>query len=301
MADAPRHITIGQMAKLHGVSHKTLHIYQEKGLLEPSYVDEQTGYRYYAPEQGAALDAVNQLQTVGFSLDEIKECLDAGTVDTLEATLEEKEASLDMRERELAIARSRGNKLLRVCDLLINKPACGEIMLERLPERKALVFDVAPVSPNDQNCDDWDSAIRSVRTQVIERYGTIDLFDSPSGIIAKEELEAGTLVTRQACIFVDDDLAPFLDDVRTIPGGQYLTMYFDYVFLDDGTSIEYPSIERMVRYAEENGLIVCGDYIGETIANTPALAYENRDAFFKMCLPVAQASASAQRSTVEAK
>lgn len=299
MEDAPRRVSIGQMAKLYGVSRKTLHIYQEKGLLEPSYVDEQTGYRYYAPEQGAVLDAVNQLQTVGFSLDEIKASIENGTVAFLESVLLEKERALEEQEREIAIARSQGSRILRVCDMLINKPVCGEIMIERLPERKALVFDVPPVSPDDRNNRAWDNAIRSVRTQLVERYGSIDLFDSPSGIITREELKAGTLITRQACIFVDDDLAALLDDARTIPGGQHLTMYFDSTLLDDETSIEYPSIRRMLRYAEENGFVICGDYLGETIANTPALSYENHDAFFKMCLPIAQGTPDPSRETME--
>lgn len=289
MEDLPHLISIGNMAKLHGVSHKTLHLYQEKGLLEPSYVDEQTGYRYYTPDQGSVLDAVNQLQTVGLTLDEIKACVDEGTVDFLEEVLQQKERLLEAQELELAIGRSQGKRLLQVCDLLINKPVCGEIMIERLPERKALVFDVEPVPPDDEGNQAWDRAIRSVRTQLIERYGSTDLFASPSGIVTKDELEAETLITYQACIFIDDDLAQYLDDVQTIPGGQYLTMYFDSVFLEDNTSIEYPSIRRMLQYAKENGFIVNGDYIGETIANTPALAYENRDSFFKMCLPITRA------------
>lgn len=287
MGEHHRRVSIGQMAKLNGVSHKTLHLYQEKGLLNPSYVDEQTGYRYYTPNQSAVLDAVNQLQTIGVSLDEIRSCLEAGVVEQVENTVRQRIASLEEQERELLIARAQANKLLRTCDLLANKPICGEIMLERLPERKAIVFDVDPVRPDDTNNQAWDNAIRSIRTQLIEQYGNTTLFDSPSGIVSREELEAGTLVTRQACIFVDDDLAMFLDDVRTIPDGQYLTMYFDSVFLDDGTSIEYPSILRMVQYAHDHGMVITGDYIGETIANNPVFSYENHDAFFKMCLPVA--------------
>lgn len=299
MGDLPHRMSIGQMATLYGVSRKTLHLYQEKGLLEPNYVGEQTGYRYYTSDQGVVLDAVSQLQTAGLTLDEIKACINAGTAPFLESMLLRAKESLEVQERELARTRVQGNRILRVCDMLINKPVCGEIMIERLPERKALVFDVPPVSPDDRNNRAWDNAIRSVRTQLVERYGSIDLFDSPSGIITREELKAGTLITRQACIFVDDDLAALLDDARTIPGGQHLTMYFDSTLLDDETSIEYPSIRRMLRYAEENGFVICGDYLGETIANTPVLSYENHDAFFKMCLPIAQGTPDPSRETME--
>lgn len=38
---------IREFAKLAGVSVRTLHFYDEIGLLKPSSVDEQNGYRYY--------------------------------------------------------------------------------------------------------------------------------------------------------------------------------------------------------------------------------------------------------------
>lgn len=38
---------IKEFAKLTGVSVRTLHYYDEIGLLEPSFVDEQNGYRFY--------------------------------------------------------------------------------------------------------------------------------------------------------------------------------------------------------------------------------------------------------------
>ena len=36
-----------EFADLTGVSVRTLHYYDEIGLLRPGHVDEQTGYRYY--------------------------------------------------------------------------------------------------------------------------------------------------------------------------------------------------------------------------------------------------------------
>lgn len=39
--------TISEIAKLSGVSVRTLHYYDEIGLLAPSLVVPETGYRYY--------------------------------------------------------------------------------------------------------------------------------------------------------------------------------------------------------------------------------------------------------------
>ena len=38
---------INEFAKLTGVSVRTLHYYDEIGLLKPAFVDEQNGYRFY--------------------------------------------------------------------------------------------------------------------------------------------------------------------------------------------------------------------------------------------------------------
>jgi DNA-binding transcriptional MerR regulator len=39
--------SIGEFSKVTGLTVKTLRFYQEQGLLAPSYIDDQTGYRYY--------------------------------------------------------------------------------------------------------------------------------------------------------------------------------------------------------------------------------------------------------------
>ena len=39
--------TIGEFSKVTGMTVKTLRFYHEAGLLAPTMVDEQTGYRYY--------------------------------------------------------------------------------------------------------------------------------------------------------------------------------------------------------------------------------------------------------------
>ena len=41
---------IKEFAALAGVSVRTLHYYDEIGLLKPAFVDEQTFYRYYDEE-----------------------------------------------------------------------------------------------------------------------------------------------------------------------------------------------------------------------------------------------------------
>lgn len=64
---------IGEFSRMMQVTVKTLRHYEKKGLLLPYEVDEWTGYRYYTTCQMQNLNAIRQLQRLGFTLEEIKE------------------------------------------------------------------------------------------------------------------------------------------------------------------------------------------------------------------------------------
>ena len=50
--------TIGETAKLLGVSPRTLRYYDEINLIKPTYIDEDTGYRYYTFEKFHYIDRI---------------------------------------------------------------------------------------------------------------------------------------------------------------------------------------------------------------------------------------------------
>lgn len=53
-------LKIGEMAELNHVSTQTLRLYAKNKLLEPQYLDPDTGYRYYTLEQCAKLDLIRR-------------------------------------------------------------------------------------------------------------------------------------------------------------------------------------------------------------------------------------------------
>lgn len=62
---------IGELAKRTGVSVRTLHHYDEIGLLSPS-TRTDAGHRLYTEDDVALLSGIRSLQALGFSLDEIR-------------------------------------------------------------------------------------------------------------------------------------------------------------------------------------------------------------------------------------
>lgn len=68
-------LSIGEFSNICKVSAKTLRYYAEIGLLEPSEVNPDNGYRYYTIEQLEKMLFINRLKAYSFSLDEIKTIL----------------------------------------------------------------------------------------------------------------------------------------------------------------------------------------------------------------------------------
>ncbi len=76
--------TVKQVARLSGVSVRTLHHYDEVGLLKPAFVGEN-GYRYYGREELLRLQQILFHRELGFSLEEIGRVLDADGFDRVTA------------------------------------------------------------------------------------------------------------------------------------------------------------------------------------------------------------------------
>jgi len=68
-------LKVGELARRTGLTVRTLHHYDEIGLLKPS-LHTATGHRLYTIADIARLQQVVSLRQLGFALDEIRTCLD---------------------------------------------------------------------------------------------------------------------------------------------------------------------------------------------------------------------------------
>ena len=68
-------LKIGEVADFFQISVKAVRIYEKKGIITPAYVDPESGYRYYTPDQLHQMAALLELKALGFSLDEIKDVM----------------------------------------------------------------------------------------------------------------------------------------------------------------------------------------------------------------------------------
>jgi DNA-binding transcriptional MerR regulator len=90
--------TVKAVAELAGISVRTLHHYDEIGLLKPAQVSA-SGYRLYTEGDLERLQQVLFFKELGFGLHEIKEIIDRPGFDRKRALLEHKQLLLERQER----------------------------------------------------------------------------------------------------------------------------------------------------------------------------------------------------------
>ncbi len=76
--------TVKELAQISGVSIRTLHWYDEVGLLKPAY-HGSNGYRYYEEEQLLILQQILFFRELGFELKQIRRVLERGDFDKMVA------------------------------------------------------------------------------------------------------------------------------------------------------------------------------------------------------------------------
>ena len=114
----PTHLAVGAVARLAGVTVRTLHHYDEIGLLTPSG-RSNAGYRRYADDDLERLQRILFYRELGFGLDQIKAVMTDGDADA-SAHLRQQHAMLLDRIRRLQRMASAVEKAMEARTMGIN-------------------------------------------------------------------------------------------------------------------------------------------------------------------------------------
>ena len=90
---------IKEFADFTGVSVRTLHYYDEIGLLTPAFVDKSTGYRFYDKKSFLRMQEILFYRELDFSLKRIEEILSSPDYDKSKALNEQKQLLTLKKER----------------------------------------------------------------------------------------------------------------------------------------------------------------------------------------------------------
>lgn len=137
---------IKEFARLTGVSVRTLHYYDEIGLLRPAFVDEKNGYRDYDEKSLERMVEILFYRELEFPLKSIAEILSSPDYDKTAAICKQKEL--------LKLKKDRLEKLISALD----KAEKGEI------------------SMNTFNNNEYETARRQYADEAKQRWGNTDAY-----------------------------------------------------------------------------------------------------------------------------
>lgn len=269
-------LKIGEMAEMNHVSTQTLRLYAKNRLLEPEYLDPETGYRYYTLEQCAKLDLIRALKSCRLSLDQIAEILSLSSEELLMQALEEQTGVLTDEIYSLSVSRNNLCRVQKNLQILNTLPPFGQVFFEAVPERKIDVqetgFDFFELGH-----EGYEKMLRHMQNYLHENQLPPSYFINVGTIMEKESFMNGTYSSHSAFIFVDD-LYPEKDSIRILPQNTCMSI------ASDDIAMESAYARHLYDEMKRNGMMPCGDYLCEVLTQFPV--HQAKQLIYKIQVPV---------------
>ncbi|OHD12025.1 MAG: hypothetical protein A2Y41_06175 [Spirochaetes bacterium GWB1_36_13] len=87
-------LTVGEISCICNLSSRVLRHYDKINLFKPVFSDPNTGYRYYKTEQVFIISMIQDLKSIGFSLEEIKKILERESVLSIQNLCKKKKSEI---------------------------------------------------------------------------------------------------------------------------------------------------------------------------------------------------------------
>ena len=209
--------SVGEMAKLSGLSKQTLIYYDREGVFSPKIVAPGSGYRFYTPDQLEELDSILILRETGLSLREIREQRKhrskASSVEVLTA---QKEQAAQKTAHWQSVEKRLDHKLRSMAEFAESRKAepvfvsCGEEYLAaRRPEAPCGLVEV-------------DIALKRLLRDATEEK--LPFFYQIGNMVAKEDLQLGRFL-KFAYVFLPLERPTASAQMLRKPAGLYAQIY----------------------------------------------------------------------------
>jgi DNA-binding transcriptional MerR regulator len=270
-------LTVGQMAKINGVSAQALRLYDRIGLLKPASLDEKTGYRYYDIRQSTSLDIIQYMKSLGISLKEIKAQLEEHDIDITTSRLHERIAEIEEQTVALRVTKNAVKNMIRSLEAYKAISEQGIIVVEEIPERMIHSYNISE-NFYVKGPAYYEMVLREMKNDLLLKKLPISYFCNVGSIIEKERFIKHDYVSTKIFIWADEFSSSILP-ADVIPAASFLCIYFE------GFSNEKRFREALTERIESSDLTVTGDFICETIAEFPVYRKAERNTIIKLQIP----------------
>lgn len=271
-------LTIGQMAKLNHITKQTLRLYDKKGLLKPAYIDKNNGYRFYDVRQSSKLDIIQTLQAYGMTLREIKSLLKSGAEPDVKEILRVQKLSISGKIAELKAIKRQIDIHIDNINRYENLQNYKSSFLLYMPDRQIYRYQTELDYFNCANDATYELMLRELKSHMALKGISLTFFHNIGTLIAKENIKAGRLSTREVFLLLSDDYAG--PDIDIMPAGIY------YCRCSCEMEEEASIARKILEEIRENSYEICGDYYCEVIHELPVTRNEHRKVFYMIQIPV---------------
>ncbi|WLD26941.1 MULTISPECIES: MerR family transcriptional regulator [unclassified Clostridioides] len=242
-------LSITQLAKLRNLTSETLRYYDRINLIKPNYVDPNTKYRYYSILQYEELGTVKELRQLGMCINDITSYFNDRNFQKSIEIFEKYQETLHSEIREKIELEKVLNKKVEFLKQLNSLSPVNTITELTLPDRYMITFDEPTGGPHELALavTELESHLNEIAPIVasdrVGAYGNDSILD-----------ESQDYIPLSPFIFVEDnDVQSSLK--KLVPGGLYLSMYYD------GDELEryHPSFDFIKEYMSEHNLCLNGD------------------------------------------
>ena len=272
-------IPIGKMAKANNVSIATLRLYDEMGLIKPSFIDPQTNYRYYDVNQTSRLDLIRYMRDMGMSIKDISLLLEKEDIDLIEEKLVERSIQIRSEIKALKSTQDAVDRTIKSIERYRKSPLPGTLSLEFI-ERRRILYIQSPIDFYRYGIEKYEECIRNLRLKLVGMNIPQVLSYSLGTSVKKDDFMEGKLVADKIFIFGDKRLSEYSDDTLLLESGMYACVYLD------NYDNEKKEAERLLKFALDKGYEIAGDYICEEMTELNFLQKRQRNMFLRLQVPV---------------
>lgn len=231
--------SIGEVAKIKGITIKALRYYHKMGILIPSYIDEFTGYRYYSIEQFIYIDVIKGCRALGTSISELQEIFKECDTEKLLEFLKQKRIEAEENIIKMQDIIENIDKL-NSSVLYSKKVLCNSnIEIKYFEERHIVVMPFEDEGNLNELIyySNLDKKVEENNLDITMEKGIIYNVNS-GGVI--EPVYVFNIIK---CDFnlIDKEY------IKVLPKGNYLTMSYN-------KDNEYERVNKLIEYAKEHDL-----------------------------------------------
>lgn len=231
---------IGMFAAMNRVTVKTLRFYEEQNLLIPAYINFENGYRFYELSQMQVLHKITALKQAGFTLEEIQK-LNNGCDEN--AILLKKKSELMSKIADLT-------KQLSTIEMYLTEKAdtiASPVLIKKIPK-----VTVAAMKSKIESYDDL--------FEIMPKMGA--LMEKIGCECSLPEYCFTNYITTTGEIIIEtcEAVVKAKSELENLYFKEFPEVQAACIFHKGSYNNLAQSYEQLLRYIEENGYKICGDF-----------------------------------------